>query len=205
MQEGSVMSCMYLCILTVSHQQSGPVCLPLPRWLSQDRFWRRSLVQLLCLLLDHKKQGHTHYVAPFWLDLQWFTQAGAGPTGVVVLIPPCHSSLLATSWSPLSLCLFLRSMAFSSSWELPPPSASPPEVLPLPPSSAPPSTATPRLRRRFLRVLGWDLLVLPDWFHGLGLGWFIGLDSIRLVYIGLCWICFEWLWFDSVMCFILFA
>ena len=44
-------------------------------------------------------------------------------------------------------------MAFSSSWELPPPSASPPEVLPLPPSSAPPSTATPRLRRRFLRFL----------------------------------------------------
>ena len=44
-------------------------------------------------------------------------------------------------------------MAFSASWELPPPSASPPEVLPLPPSSAPPSTATPRLRRRFLRFL----------------------------------------------------
>ena len=81
------MSCMYSCILTHSHQQSGPVCIPHPRWLSQDRHWRRSLVQVLCLLLEHKKQIYTHYSAAFWLELQWFTRAWEGPAGVVVLIP----------------------------------------------------------------------------------------------------------------------
>ena len=53
--------------------------------------------------------------------------------------------------------------------------------------------------------LGLDLLVLLNWVHGLGLGWFIVLDLIRCGYIGLCWTCFEWLWFDSQMCFISFA
>ena len=68
-----------------------------PRWLSHDRLWRRILAQVLCLLLDHKKQFHTHSFAPFWLGLKWFTRAGEGPTRVVVLIPPSQSTFLATS------------------------------------------------------------------------------------------------------------
>ena len=89
------------------------------------------------------------------LELQWFTRAGEGPAGVVVLIPPSHLHLshdfAISTPSPASL----PSMESSSSWECSPPSETPPPPaappLPLPPDA--PLTATPRLRRRFLRFL----------------------------------------------------